>query len=267
MFFVEIRNLLSLYMLTTNSNKNMNKISIVLFACMLSLAGVQAQEVKKVLCIGNSFTFYHDSHKRLAEIAESQGHKLDVNAQFVGGYTFHRHLNRDETMSAITYNHFDYVFLQDQSQTPAHLGKNKKQGRLLLRDAAELAERVRCYSPNAKIWIEQTWSYSQGNFGSFGSHEAFDANLKKGTALMAKKAHAQISPIGEAFKICRQERPDINLYDKDNKHQSALGTYLKSCINYLLIFREPFTVDATSCGYDEDSCRYLRGLAERVVLQ
>lgn len=244
----------------------MNRKLFYFIFCILTCA-LHAQDVKKVLCVGNSFTFYHDSYKRLAEIAESQGHKLDVNAQFVGGFTFHRHLNRDETMSAITYNQFDYVFLQDQSQTPAILGKDKKNGRLLLRDAMELAERIRCYSPDAKIWFEQTWSYSHGNFGGFGSYEMFDECLKKGTVLMAKKAHANVSPIGEAFRLCRQERPDINLYDNDNKHQSALGTYLKSCVNYQLIFHQPFTTHATSCGYDEDACRYLRSLAERVVLK
>lgn len=242
----------------------MKKFVLALFLLVSAACG--AQEVKQVLCVGNSFTFFHDSYKRLAELAESQGHQLKVNAQFVGGYTFLRHINRDETMSAITYNRFDYVFLQDQSQTPALLGQSPKRCKLLAEDAKELADRVRCYSPDATIWIEQTWSYSAGNYGGFGSHEEFDRCLEKGTKLMAKKAKTQVSPIGKAFRICRTERPDINLYDPDEKHQSALGTYLKSCVNYLLIFKEPFTDSATDCGYDSEKCAYLRKLAERVVL-
>lgn len=236
-------------------------------ALLLLVSGVcGAQEVKHVLCVGNSFTYYHDSYKRLAELAESQGHRLKVNAQFVGGYTFLRHLNRDETMGALVTNRFDYVFLQDQSQTPALLGQSPKRCKLLAKDAKELAERVRCYSPNATIWVEQTWSYKSGNYGGFGSFDEFDRCLQKGAKLMAKKAKAQVSPIGEAFRICRAERPDINLYDADEKHQSALGTYLKSCVNYLLIYRQPFTSSATDCGYDSEKCAYLRKVAERVVL-
>lgn len=246
----------------------MKKIFLTVVLCILTAVSGFAQESEKsVLCIGNSFTFFHDSYKRLAELAESQGHKLNVNAQFVGGYTFHRHLNRDETMGAITYGKFDYVFLQDQSQTPALYGQDPVRCHLLAADAVELTERIRCYSPAAKVWIEQTWAYSAGNYGGFGSFEAFDGYLAKGTAMMAEKSNALVSPIGDAFAICRAERPDINLYDPDNKHQSAFGTYLKSCVNYLLIFGEPFTADATDCGYDHESTAYLRSLAERVVLK
>lgn len=219
----------------------------------------------RVLCIGNSFTFFYDSEKRLEEIAASEGHGLKAQALTVGGYTFHRHLIDDKTMSPLISNRYDLVFLQDQSRTPALYGENPKRCRLAGEDARDLAERVRTYSPDAKIWIEQTWSYENGNYGGFGSFERFDALLKKGTALMAKKAHTDISPIGEAFAIVRSERPDINLYYPDNKHQSELGTYLKSCVNYLLIYRTPFSSAATSCGYDAEKCAYLRKVAERVV--
>ena len=245
--------------------RSMNRILLSILL-VFTICALQAQEVKKVLCIGNSFTYYHDSYKILAELALSQGYKLDVNAQFVGGYTFHRHLNRDETMATITYNKFDYVFLQDQSQTPALLGLSPKRCRLFLEDVKELAERVRAYSPNAKIWVEQTWSYSQGNYGGFGSYENFDNCLRKGAKLMAKKAHANVSPIGEAFILCRAEKPEIDLYEQDRKHQSFYGSYLKSCINYLLIFGKPFTSSASSCGHDEVTCAQLRAIAERVVL-
>lgn len=247
---------------------NMKRIILALFICIGVVSIASAQEkVKEVLCIGNSFTFFYDSHKRLAELAESQGHKLKVNAQYVGGYTFQRHLNRDETMGAIVYGKFDYVFLQDQSRTPALYGQDPKRCALLGEDAKELADRVRIYSPNAKIWIEQTWSYSEGNYGGFGSYEEFDKWLKIGTEKMAKKASTDVSPIGDAFAICRAERPDINLYEPDHKHQSALGTYLKACVNYLLIFGEPFSAKATDCGNDYEKAAYLRMLAERVVLK
>lgn len=219
-----------------------------------------------VLCIGNSFTFFFDSEKRLEEIAASEGHGLKAQALTVGGYTFHRHLIDDKTMGPLVYNQYDLVFLQDQSRTPALYGEDPKCCRLVAEDARELAERVRIYSPHARVWIEQTWSYENGNYGGFGSFERFDQLLKKGARLMAKKAHTEVSPIGDAFAIVRAERPDINLYYPDNKHQSELGTYLKSCVNYLLIYGQPFSANTTSCGYDAEKCNYLRKVAERVVL-
>lgn len=239
-------------------------LAVALCSPALSLA---QEKTLQVLCIGNSFTFYHDSNLRLEEIAASQGHQLKTKACVVGGYTFQRHLKNDDTMGSIVYNQYDITFLQDQSRTPAVYATSHKRGRLIARDAAELAERVRCYSPETRIWLEHTWSYPAGDCGGFGSLEHFDQMLRDGTKAIARKAHTEVSPIGEAFAIARNERKDINLYDKDQKHQSALGTYLKSCVNYLLIYRQPFHGEVADCGYDSEKCSYLRSVAERVVLK
>lgn len=61
-------------------------------------------------------------------------------------------------------------------------------------------------------------------------------------------------------------RPDINLFAADNKHQNLLGSYLKSCVNYLTIFGEPFGDKPADCGIDHGVAEYLRTVAERVVL-
>lgn len=220
----------------------------------------------RVLCVGNSFTYVDSAHIKLQQIAASQGHYLAINAQLQGGYTFQRHLRRDETLSAIIYFQYDRVFLQDQSQTPALYGKNPKRCHYIAEDGAELADRIRMYSPSATVYMEQTWSYEAGNYGGFGSHDNFDALLKKGSQQMAKKMHATVSPIGEAFRLCRAEHPEINLYSSDLKHQSAYGSYLKACVNYLLLYATPFTEKAAVCGLDPQTCRNLQKIAEAIVL-
>lgn len=245
----------------------MKHLIILALALCCSVAASAQEKTLNVLCIGNSFTFFHDSNVRLEEIAASQGHSLKAKACTVGGYTFQRHLKNDDTMGTICYNKFDYCFLQDQSQTPAVYASNTKAGRLIAEDCCELAERIRCYSPDIKIWLEHTWAYASGNCGGFGTMENFDLMLRDGTKKIAKKAHTAVSPIGEAFAISRAERPDIDLYDKDQKHQSALGTYLKSCVNYLLIYGEAFHGEVATCGYDAQKCKYLQSVAERVVLK
>lgn len=246
--------------------KHLRFIFLTLAFCCAISASTQ-EKTLRVLCIGNSFTFFHDSNKRLEEIAASQGHTLETKACTVGGYTFQRHLKNDDTMGTICYNKYDVCFLQDQSQNPAVYNRDTKAGRLIAQDAAELAERVRCYSPEVKIWVEHTWAYSSGNCGGFCTMENFDLQLRDGTKKIAKKAHTEVSPIGEAFAIVRTERSDIDLYDKDKKHQSPLGTYLKSCVNYLLIYGEAFHGEVANCGYDAEKCKFLQDVAERVVLK
>lgn len=240
---------------------------MILILLCLSVSGISAQEPLKVLCIGNSFTYVSDTHLKMKEIAESQGHKMDVNAVYVGGYTFNRHLHDLKTLQAIEGGKYNCVFLQDQSQMPARYAQDPIRWRLAASDAQELAERVRMFSPDARVWLEQTWSYAKDNFGGFGSWESFDHFQAKGAKLISQFIHTDVSPIADAFVICRKERPDISLYNEDQHHQSDYGAYLKSCVNYLLIYGEKFTPAASSCGLNADYCKYLRSVAERVVLE
>ena len=163
---------------------------------------------------------------------------------------------------------FDYVFLQDQSQAPAKVGKDRKKHAQLIKDMAAVAEMVRDASPECKPMVECTWAYPGKDNGGFESYEAFYAYAKKGAKTMAKAiGNSKISPIADAFDIVRNERPDINLYHTDSYHQSKEGSYLKSCVNYLMLFGIPFGVNAAECHLDKDVAAYLRSVAERVVLK
>ncbi len=231
-------------------------------------ARAQMADTLNVLCVGNSFTFYSNSHQMLVQIAGSQGHHIQMTAVYEGGYTFNRHLHDLKSIIAIERmsNPYHCVFLQDQSQMHARYASDTARWELARRDTRDLADRIRMYSPQARIWLESTWSYVQGNCGGFGTLERFDQLLTQGSALIAQYADTQVSPIGSAFAIARQERPDINLYEADQKHQSAYGSYLKSCVNYLLIYRTPFVQPVHCCDLDADACRYLQQVATRVVL-
>lgn len=230
---------------------------------------IPQKDTLNVLCIGNSFTFYYETQNMLMELAESQGHRINARAAYVGGYTFKRHLSDPNTLNAIeNFSHaYDVVFLQNQSQMNAFLGRDTKQHKLTITDAAELSARVRQLSPKARIFFEATWSYPTSNFGSFGSYEEFDRCMTKGTQMIAKSCKADVSPIGEAFAIVRNERKDINLLFKDNKHQSIYGSYLKTCVNYLLIYHTAFDQNASNCTLEPEVAAYLRSVAQRVVLK
>lgn len=248
----------------------MRKHFLYLFLLVSVIASAQPDTLR-VLCVGNSFTYFYNSHEKLVAIAASEGHHLNVTAAYVGGYTFNRHLHDLKTLQAIEQaiyaGAYDVVYLQDQSQSFARYAQNPKQYQLICKDTKELVDRVRTYSPKARIWLEQTWAYSGLNYGDFGSYEAFDSYLCKGTKLLAKATHTSVSPIGKAFAVVRSERPDLNLYEPDEKHQSLMGTYLKSCVNYLLIYGIPFSAETDCCGVDSEAARYLQKVAERIVLK
>ena len=74
-----------------------------------------------------------------------------------------------------------------------------------------------------------------------------------------------MSPIRDAFRLANIERPDILLFADDGYHQSIYGSYLKSCVNYLVLFGEPFGDNPSDCGIDPKKAAVLRNIAETVV--
>ena len=229
---------------------------------------VSPKDTTRVLCLGNSFTYFHGSPVMLKELAWKEGHYLDISASLKGGWTMAKHFELPMTKEIVAEGGYDYVLLQDQSQAPAKVGKDKKEHAQLVKDMAAMADVVREASPKCKPMVECTWAYPGKENGGFESYEAFYAYAKKGAKVMANAVgKSKISPIADAFDIVLKERPDINLYHTDNYHQSKEGSYLKSCVNYLMLFGEPFGDKPADCLLDKEVAAYLRGVAERVVLK
>lgn len=217
-----------------------------------------------VLCVGNSFSYYHDCDIMLKDIAASQGLSIRIGKYFKGGQTFGQHLKLQETRKAILAGNYDFALFQDQSVTPA---KYSRDGYVqAYDDLVSLKRQVVMRSPDCKVILERTWSYPGKEAGGFGTAEELDKHLEKGTKEMARKAHLWLSPIGNAFNTSRAERPDIKLLGPDDKHQSSEGSYLKSCVNYLVITGKPFSGYVDNCGIDPEAASYLRRVAERTVL-
>ena len=233
------------------------------------LGTVAPKDTTKILCLGNSFTYYCSCPALLKEIAWNEGHYLDMTAAMKGGQNFTQHCTLEISEDAVARGGFEVAVLQDQSQTPARLAQDKKANVRHLGGAVNLAAKIREESPECRFIVESTWSYvnQNGDFGGFDNHKKFEKLNFKGASIMAKAiGGAKVSRIEAAFAIVRNERPDINLFATDNKHQSLLGSYLKSCVNYLTIFGEPFGDSPADCGIDHEVAAYLRDAAERAVL-
>lgn len=227
---------------------------------------VPCQDTTKVLCIGNSFTYFFDSPHKLQEIAAFEGHWLDIHVSTKGGYTFANHIVYAPTAEAIGEGGYDVAFLQDQSQAGARFKALRSEYPYIRKDFETLSDCVRTWSRDCRIILERTWSYPAMENGGFPTEAEFDEALAKGTRKVAKRSGAGVSPIGDAFTICRKMYPEINLLHIDGHHQSPKGTYLKACVNYLMLFGQKFGPSPSNCDIDPDTAAKLRGVAEHVVL-
>lgn len=218
----------------------------------------------RVLLVGNSFTYFHDCDSMLLQISRSQGLDIRLGEFLKGGQTFGQHLNLPRTSEAIAAGSYHYAFIQDYSNNAALYSRDKRKD--ILKNTRELKRRILQASPDCQVILERTWSYEGSDAGGFGSAANLDLYLGKGAAEIARKTDVWMSPIGIGFNTVRAERPDINLFEPDAKHQSAAGSYLKCCINYLVLTGKPFKGTVATCGVDPDTAAYLRQVAERTVL-
>ena len=221
-------------------------------------------DTKKVLCLGNSFSYYSNPAWMLKEIAWNEGHYLNVKGHFKGSQNFGQQLGLSFSTDAIDIGGYDYAFIQDQSQNPATYGRDGTAS--IAANCTALADKIRAKSASCKVILEQTWTFSASSYGGFTDFATFENYNAKGARAMAKAAGTWISPIGEAFRIVREGSSGINLYHTDNKHQSVYGAYLKACVNYLVLYGEAFGSSPADCGIEASKAAYLRSVAEQVVL-
>ena len=96
----------------------MKKIIALLFI-LCGFTSAIAQQTKKILFIGNSYTYVNDLPLLLANVAESVGDSVIYDSNCIGGYTLQLHSTNATTLQKINQGDFDFVVLQEQSQLPS----------------------------------------------------------------------------------------------------------------------------------------------------
>lgn len=231
--------------------------------------GINIKDSKRIAIVGNSFTFFYSSNFFLKQLARLHGHQIEMSCSLKGGQNLLQHTALERTI-ALQKATYDIIFFQDQSQASAKLASNPSGSQFVLEGVRNLTKAFRKNSPNARIIYECTWAYEgkDSDFGGFGTMENFDRLLRIGSETIKTSVTGidAVSPIGQAFEKARLG--GFDLYYKDNKHQGQLGSYLKACVNYLLIYGEPFdeTLDL-SCGINHETAKSLREIATQIVFK
>ena len=198
--------------------------SYLTFICILYLfipTFLNAQDFvpKKVLFVGNSYTYFWNLPQQVTRLAKEGNIDLVTKQSTIGGANLGQHWRSDrnlKTVQLIKEEGFDAVVFQDHSlraiQHPDSL-------MLFGEKLASLAK-----EHGAKVYVYMTWARE---FDPFMQHE-----ITAGYEQLAKRIDAIVVPVGLAWERARKMRPDINLYDADGSHPSTTGSYLSACVFY-----------------------------------
>jgi hypothetical protein len=175
----------------------------------------------RILFIGNSFTYYYDLPRMVAELAAAgQQRPLHYESETPGGYTLEKHWQDRKAVSRIQSGHWDFVVLQDQSEAP-----------LLRRDAMiEYGKKfdAEIKKQRAKTILYETWALQNKLEQQTAISKAYEG--------LSRELNARLAPVGNAWQTALRSDPKLILHDVDHKHPSATGTYLAACVFYATIF-------------------------------
>ena len=236
-------------------------------------AGLQARDPDqafKVLFIGNSYTYYNDLNKSdgiFANIARNAGYtKVSVRSIYKGSYYLHKFLDPNDTygkqvLQALkSSTKYDIVIIQEQSANPianpADFYTSCRQFKTLI-DAN-----------GGEMWLYATWGYKTGhsNLSKYGpTTERMEMRLRAAYTAIAEELGVGVVYAGAAMTKAFTDKIGIELYNSDNTHPSAAGSYLVAWT----MFGTIFGVDPINLTYNgilkKSQADALRAVASEIV--
>ncbi|WP_344825409.1 PKD domain-containing protein [Rurimicrobium arvi] len=230
---------------TLPKTKSATSVGLILLA-LLSAGPMQSHaQIKKklrALFIGNSFTYYNTMPLLVQDIANNMGDTLLVDSYAPGGYTLEQHSTDATTLTMIMKGDWNFVVLQEQSQRPAFPDADVTAD--VYPYAHVLDSVVHKFNNCGRTVFYRTWGYKNGDAGNCPTYppvctyKGMDSLLARRYNQMAVDNKGIVAAVGDVFKQIISTAPAIELYDVDNMHPSAAGSYAAAVTFYTVFFRQ-----------------------------
>ena len=239
-------------------NRNLTRLGILTAFVLLGLfaATAQPQDGKTkdeihVLFIGNSFTYYHDLPKMIAELAKAGNQRpMRYERETPGGCTLEKHWKDGKALTKIQSRKWDFVVLQDHST--AAISKKDSMFDHGKKFDAEIKKN------GAKTILYMTWALQ--------NKPDDQPTITKAYQELGKELKAQVAPVGNAWEMALKADKKLVLHEKDKKHPNATGTYLTACVFYSTIYgKSPEGIPGGSAKLTDDEARPLQVIAWKTV--
>jgi len=229
-----------------------------------------SQTTKKVLFIGNSYTYVNDLPSLVDSVANHAGNDIIKDQNTPGGYTLEGHATNSTTLSKISANTWDFVVIQEQSQRPSFPYSQVTAD--VYPYAKILCDSIRSANACAIPLFYGTWGRRDGDpqWDSINTFEKMNNRLYNAYEYMADANSGKLSPVGIGFRHVTDDASSpishTQLYAGDGSHPSLYGSYLAACIFYNMIFNAS-SVGNTYIpnGINTNEAQYLQNVAYHVT--
>lgn len=204
--------------------------------CSGSRPMTTAKEPRKLLFVGDSFTFYNGgvgNHvKKLAASAKAPK-TLVADSETKGGATLKILWGRPSVHEKIRGG-YDLVILQDD--IPEYTEHTAKP---FFDYAGRFDEEIRKAGSHTVLFM--AWPYERLNWVTL-------PKIVRAHRELSAKLHIPVAPVGLAFERALAKRPALAMLGPDKEHESLHGTYLAASVIYATLFQE----SPVGCTYRPD---------------
>ena len=146
---------------------------------------------------------------------------------------------------------WELVVLQGQSREPINPKKSDK----FKSAAKDLDAMIR--KAGAKTVLFMTWAYKK--------KPEMAGPLRDAYTKLGNELNALVVPAGAAFERARLKNPNMELYAKDGKHPSVLGTYLVANVFFSALFDKSPVGAKYTAGLTPEEAAFAQNIAWRTV--
>jgi uncharacterized protein DUF4886 len=216
----------------------------------------------RILFLGNSYTYVNDLPGTLTQLAKSGGKHVETEMVAEGGLMLADHAGNSATLDKIASTKWDYVVLQEQSQTPS-----VEQGRVnqMYPAARTLVSKIKAAGSTPLFFM--TWGHRNGwPENGLPNYASMQSQISSGYTRIAQELAAPVAPVGNAWALAVQQHPELELWQEDGSHPSEQGTYLAACVFYAVIFKESPEGLRFRGNLSKEIAQTLQALAAETVL-
>ena len=247
----------------------MKKISLITLLCSLVIAATSEARTRKVLFIGNSYTYTNNMPLILQNMAAAMGDTLVYDESDPGGYTLNQHSTYATTITKIFSNQWDVVVIHEQSQMPSFPPAQ------VMTDvypyATRLDSMVHANDTCTQTMFMMTWGHANGDpmncpgYPAICTYDGMQQRLRESYMEMGATNHAAVAPVGMAFKIMIDSAYSPWLISADSSHPVVAGSYLEAAVLYGSIFHKHILNCTYTSGLSATDAHLLQRVADKAV--
>ncbi len=227
----------------------------------------------KVLFIGNSYTYVNNLPDLVYQFALADNVAMSYDSSATGGASFATHRYSSVTQAAISAQAWDFVVLQDQSQTPSQTPADVFA--YALPNAQALVDAIKLNDAASQIIYFETWGRENGDVDNclyyslvctFAGHTQA---LDDGYNIYLTNTGGKIAPVGLAWKAVVDDTAapftQTAMWSNDGSHPGLTGSYLTAAVIYASIFNISPVGNSYTAGLNASIAVYLQQQAATLV--